>query len=72
MKYIDAITRYYNCFSSSGYTRTKKKHKGRVYISGKLNYKRVLVWVCISIIMFFIAQSNDAEKNLLHFKNRFF
>ncbi len=72
MKYIDAITRYYNCFSSSGYTKIKGKNKSRVHISGKLNFKRVFLWICISIFMLLISQSNDVERNFLHFKMRFF
>lgn len=72
MKYIDAITRYYNCFSSSGHTKIKGKNKGRVHISGKLTFNTFLLWICLSIVMFLISQSNDVERNFLHFKMRFF
>ena len=70
MKYIDAVTKYYNCFLSSGSVKYKGKNKKRVYISGKLSFKGVLTWLLISLIMFFISQSNGAERDFLHFKSR--
>lgn len=72
MKYLDAITKYYNCFSSAGSTKYKGKNRNRIYISGKLNLKRFLLWLPISVIMLFISQSNGTENDFLHFKNRIF
>ena len=72
MKYLDAVTIYYNCFSSSGSTKYKGKNRNRIYISGRLNLKRFLLWLLISVIMFFISQSNGRENDFLHFKNRIF
>lgn len=55
MKYIDAIKKYYNCFSTIYYNQFFGKNQSRIAISGKLNFRNALIWIAISVFLIFVS-----------------
>ena len=55
MKYIDAIKKYYNCFSTIYYNQFFGKNQSRIAISGKLNFRNASIWIAISVFLIFVS-----------------
>lgn len=73
MRYMDALSRYYQFLSYSSNMTTTRKNKKSIHISGKLSINGFLFWIIFSLfLIFFNIAFYYANKYLIHIDIRKF